>query len=419
MSDPRDRLSFSVWWLVVAGAVVMAVAGSYQFLWSSIRDPLGAHLGVSETALGTVFTAVIVSHTAAQLPFGWVRDHYGPRWPLLAGGLCLGTGFAVAALTTDLALVILGFCIGGVGSGAGYTVAVNTPVKWLDSRRGLATGVISMAYSAGSFLAIPLVRRGVRGQFRATMLGLAVVAAVGVLVTVPVLRDPGDGTRSVADGGADTTPGPPAEDPGNARAGTGDERAYTWRETLRTWQFWVLYGAFTLANAVSLLVVGKAVSYAGHLGLSAAVATGGATLIALGDAIGIIAGGAVSDRLGRERTVGLSLICFGLAVALAVGAGSRGFDAGFVALLALAILFRSPMFSVLPPLMGEYYGRSHASTNYALLYSGKVWGGVGAGVLASLLVTTVGWNLTFLGGGVLAVVAGVATLFVRPVDPAA
>jgi OFA family oxalate/formate antiporter-like MFS transporter len=418
MPGPRDRLPFSVWWLVAAGALAMAVAGFYQFLWSSIRDPLGARLGAAEAGIGTLFTVFIVCQTVSQFPFGWVRDRHGPRWPLLAGGVTLAAGFGLTAVAASLPVAVLAAALAGVGAGGAYTVAINTPVKWLDRRRGLATGAISMAYSAGSFLVIPAVRRGVRTDFDATLLALAAAAGVAVLVTVPVLRDPDRGGEA---GGAESPPDGTdgTDDPEGTDTEKSGERAYTPRETVRTWQFWLLYGVFSVANVVSLMVIGKAVSFAQHLGLSAAVATASATLIALGDAAGIVAGGALSDRLGRARTVGASLVCFGLALALAVGAGTLGVDVAFVGLVAAAIFFRSPMFSVFPPLVGEYYGRRHSSTNYALLYSGKLWGGVGAGVVASLLVATVGWNATFLGGAVVAVLAGASTFFLRPVSATA
>jgi len=86
MSDPRDQLPFSVWWLVGAGAVAMAVAGLYQFLWSSLRDPLSARLGASEAATGTVFTFFILFQTVSQFPFGWVREDHLENAPGLRQG---------------------------------------------------------------------------------------------------------------------------------------------------------------------------------------------------------------------------------------------------------------------------------------------------------------------------------------------
>ncbi|WP_262174732.1 OFA family MFS transporter [Haloarcula laminariae] len=400
---PRRTLPFSPWWLVVAAAIAMGSAGLYQFTWSSLRGPIGALFGASETSLGTVFTLFIVFQTVSQVPIGWVRDRYGPRWPLVGGGLCLAGGFALSAVASGVTAVYLAYCFGGVGAGTTYTVGINTAIKWFDARRGLATGLISSMYGAVSFLAIPLIREAVQTDVRGTLLGLSVVAGVGVFVAVPVLRDP-----SRADDGSDSE---------ERTVEPTVRRDYDWRATLRTWQFWLMYGVFVLASGVSLMVVGKAVSFATQFGFSAATATGSASLIALADATGIFVSGTLSDRFGRETTSAVSLVCSGLALAGAVLAAEAGVGIAVIAALAAMVFLRSPVFSVFPPLVGDYFGPRRSSTNFALLYSAKLWSGVGGGIVASSLIGSVGWSATFLGGAALVVLAGLATFFLRPTEP--
>lgn len=101
---------------------------------------------------------------------------------------------------------------------------------------------------------------------------------------------------------------------------------------------------------------------------------------------------------------------------LVVAAANAGLGLAFVALLGAAVFLRSPMFSAFPPLVGEYYGLEHSSTNFALLYTGKLWGGVGGGVVASALVASAGWTPTVLGGAALVSLAGLLTLLLRPVE---
>ncbi|HET7323150.1 MAG TPA: winged helix-turn-helix transcriptional regulator [Halococcus sp.] len=45
-----------------------------------------------------------------------------------------------------------------------------------------------------------------------------------------------------------------------------------------------------------------------------------------------------------------------------------------------------------PQIVGDYYGQVNSSTNYALVYLGKVGGGVLGGVLAAWLITVAGWG---------------------------
>jgi OFA family oxalate/formate antiporter-like MFS transporter len=396
--DRRD-LRFSGWELVVAAALTLGAAGIYQFGWSSIRLPLGSRLGAPESALGTVFTLFVVFQTLGQFPAGWVRDRYGPRLPLLAGAVCLAGGFAALAVARSLPAAYLGYALGGVGVSAVYTVAVNTPVKWFTDRRGLATGLVGMSFPGLSFLLIPALRGGVTARFERTLLAAAVAVGGAALVAAVVLRDP-PSTGVEPGAGADTA----------------DGDAVGWRGAVRTWQFWLLYLVFVAINGVGLMVIGKIVSYASALSLPAAAGTAAASAVALSEAGGTVVGGSLSDRFGRRRTVAASLSLCGVALAGAVAAGEAGVAVGFVGLVGAAALFRAPVFAVFPNLVADYYGRAYSSENYAALYTGKLFGGVLGGTVASGLVVTIGWSTSFAIGAVLAVLSGVAMVFLKPVD---
>ncbi|MFB6227746.1 MAG: MFS transporter [Halobacteriales archaeon] len=408
----QSELGISRWWLIAVAVVGMGAAGTYQFGWSSIRGPLGARIGAGETALGTVFTLFIVFQTVSQFPAGWVRDRYGPRLPLAAGGVLMTAGYAGTAFASNVAVMYVAYAIGGVGAGAAYSVMINTPVKWFDDRRGLATGLVASSYAGMSFVFIILVRGRIEANFVRTLLALAVAVGILALVGVPFLRDPGDsegpGEATVSTDGA----GESGTRGDGADVGT---VSYTWRDAIRTWQFWLLYAVFVIVNGVGLMIVGKIVAYADAMALPAAAATAAASLVALGDGAGGAAGGALSDGLGRERTIALSLVACGTCLAGASLFAVEGVGAAFVALIAAAAFFRSPVFAVFPSIVGEYYGTSHSSENYAALYSAKLWGGVVGGTVTSGLIVSLGWNPTFRLGAGLLVLAGVATAFLRPV----
>lgn len=413
MTAARRGLGFSRWWLIAVAGAVFGVAGTYQFAWSSVRGPLSVQLAASEAALGTVFTVFVTFQTISQFPAGWARDRYGPRVPLVVAGILLTSGYLGTALTTTFPPVYLFYALGGVGVGITYTVAVNTPVKWFDDRRGLATGVVTMAYSGFSFVVIPILRGGTV-ELREALVSLAILAGVTAFVAAFVLRDPDQAQGASND--AESIEGE------NEREAVGEASptpgAYTWRDAVRTWQFWLLYAILVIVNGVGLMVIGKAVALAENgLGLSAVAATGSASLIALGETLGIVTVAGISDRLGRERTFGATLILSGLSLGGGLAAGSAGSELAFVLLIGAVAFFRSPAFSIVPSMMGDYYGQRYSSENYALLYSSKVFGGVLGGVVASALILTIGWTLAFLIGGALLFVAGVAAFFLRPVSP--
>ncbi|WP_227357017.1 OFA family MFS transporter [Haladaptatus salinisoli] len=392
----RDRLRFSRWTFVAVVVVAVGTAGTYQYAWPVIRGPLSARSGASETATGTIFSVLIVAQTLAAFPGGWVRDRRGPRIPLLVGSALLLAGFVGAALAPSLPALYLWFALGGAGVGIAYDIAVNTPSRWFDRRRGMATGAVSMAFSGVSFVLIPFVRRGAESAYVPTLLVLAAAAGGSSLVAAVVLRDP------------------ETDAPNRPRASRTDgavDSAITWRTMIRTRRFWFLYAVFVVANGVGLMLIEKVVSYANQLGLSPTAVTAAASLVALGQALGVLALGTVSDRLGRERTLVVSLVLCGISLAATVVAGRLAFEWAFVAFAGITMFFRSPSFSIMPALVGEYYGETYSSENYAVLLTAKLWGGIFGGTVTSVLVLDVGWSTTFLVAAGLALGAGVAALW--------
>lgn len=395
----RTHLRFSGWGLVLVAAVAMGTAGIYQFGWSSIRLPIGTRLGVPEPALGTAFTLFVIAQTLGQLPAGWVRDRYGPKLPMGVAAVFLAAGLTGVAYANSLLGIYFSYCIGGLGVSITYTVTINTPVKWFEDRRGLATGVVTMAYSGVSFLVIPGIRTGTAANFSLTLLLLAALTGGASLVGAVLLKDP-----------------PAAQPTDTGTVEVTDGHTFGWRETIRTWQFWLLYGVFVAVNGVGLMVMGKVVAFATALSLPSVAGTASASLVALADASGVLAGGSLSDRFGPRRTVATSLALCGVCLAGAIGAGMAGVTVGFVALIGAAAFFRSPPFAVFPTIVGDYYGRAYSSENYAALYSAKLFGGILGGTVASSLIVVIGWAGSFGIGAGLIFAAGVAFLFLRPVN---
>ncbi|AUV82696.1 oxalate:formate antiporter [Salinigranum rubrum] len=401
------------WLVVLVAALLMGLAGTYQFVWSSLSGAVASQFpAASDPALGTVFTLFVVAQTLAQFPAGRIRDRYGPRNVLLVAAGCLFAGYAGVGLAPSFPVLAFAYALGGVGAGVAYTVAVNTPVKWIpaEGRRGLATGLVTMAYSGTSVFFIPILRGSLDDAFTTTLLALGGVVGVGGLLGAWVIRDP---DRFGADEDHDADRDADASDSG---AATNPTHAVGWRTAVRTWQFWVLYVVMIIINGVGLMLVGQSVGFAAGLGLSAPVATTVASAIALGDGAGVLLISGLSDRFGGERTVGVSLVLCGCALAAGVFVGARGLAIPFILLVAAAAFFRSPVFGIFPTLVAEYYGAARSSENYAAVYSAKIPGGVVGGTVAGALVVTLGWSRSFYLGAALLVFAGVAALALRPVS---
>jgi len=436
-SDPdpaaraEDVLGFSRWWLVLAAAGMMAVVGPYQYVWSSLRSPVARHLHVDSALLSTVFTLFVIFQAGSQFPVGWWRDRHGPRVICALAAVLAGGGYVALAYANTIWQVYLFYSLGAIGVGIVYTVAVNTALKWFPDRRGLTSGVGTMAFAGGSAALVPYVRANT-GPLLPPNAYVAVLRNVGVLIFVVVLlgavviRDPptdwltarGDGGDGRGGGGgADGADAAGSEAVAAERTDASPQRDYTWREMARTWQFWLMYGMFVAVSGAGLMLTEKIVDYAGHLGLAPFIATAAATLLPLSGGIGRLVMGEASDRFHRTHAMAASFGLCGIGLFAVVYFGAAGAEAAFVGAVVLATFFWSPQYTLFPSVIGEYYGSRHSSANYALLYSGKMWGGVFGGTVTGLFVTTMGWDSTFLLGGALALLGGAAALVLRPPAP--
>lgn len=396
----RAELGFSRWWLVAAAALSMALVSPYQYVWSSIEGPLAARFAVPLPELGAVFTLFVVFQAGSQFPVGLSRDRRGPRRLTVLAAVFAGGGYVGLSYATAIWQVYLLYSAGAVGVGIVYTVAVNTALKWFPDRRGLTTGIGTMAFAGGSALVVPFVRANATvGSYPTVLRTLGVAIGLGVFATAFVLRDPPAGWE--ADDETD---------------GTGHEsgREYGWREVLRTWQFWLMYAMFVAVSGAGLMLTAKVVSFADALGLTAVTATASATILPVAGGVGRLVLGDLSDRVRRERAMAVSFVLCGLGLFAVVWFAQRGEALGFLGAVLVTTFFWSPQYTLFPSVVGSYYGSAGSSGNYALLYSAKIWGGVFGGTAAGWLVTSTDWSTAFLVGGGLAVLAGLGALVLRP-----
>ncbi len=415
----KELLGYSRWWQLVAAAIMMALVSPYQYAWSALEGPLAVRLDASLTTIGFVFTLYVIVMSVTQFPAGWYRDRHGPRLLIVLAGIFAGGGYLGTAYAATTWQLYVAYGLGAAGVGIVYTIAVNTAVKWFPDRRGLTTGVGTMAFGAGSAMFVPYIRTNASPEALPGALTLvSVIVGVGVVAGGLLLRDPPEEflRRTPGEDGSDAT----SDHNGDAEASVeGDDvfqgvRQYTWKETVRTWQFWVMYAMFTLVATTGLMITARVVLYAEELGLTAFVATAAATLLPLASGGGRLVVGGISDRMKREHVMTAAFLICGIATFAIVAFGGVEVGAGYILAVVVAVFFWSSQFSLFPSTVADYYGPKHSSSNYALLYSSKMWGGVFGGGVSAWLVGTIGWDAAFMIGGGLSIVAGLLGLVLRP-----
>lgn len=410
----RKYLS-SRWWQIIAAALMMGLVSPYQYVWSSIEGPMASSLGVPLSVLGVVFTLFVIFQAGSQFPVGWWRDRYGPQKLTLLSGILAGGGYIGISQATEVWQIYILYSIGAIGVGIIYTVAVNTALKWFPDRRGLTTGIGTMAFAGGSALFIPYVRvNATAAGYPDVLQNMGLLILIGVIVGALILRDPPENwlktkTNKSASEKKSTQPPSPSNE-------------FTSGQMIKTWQFWLMYLMFVAVSGAGLTLTAKVVLLAENLGLTFAAVTASATILPIAGGIGRLVVGYISDdripgiSLGfsRERAMAISFTLCGLGLLGTLFFGYMGLSLGFIFSVFIATFFWSPQYTLFPSVVADYYGSKNSSANYALLYSGKVWGGIFGGAVAGWLVVSSGWTATFLIGSGLALCAGGLALLLKP-----
>jgi MFS family permease len=329
---------------VAIGAIALdtALLGLIAPLLPEIRTRTGA----SEAGLGVALAAYSLPILLVSVPFGRAADRIGRR-PLLLGGLVLTTvGSVLIAFSGELAPLIVGRAVQGVGSAASWIAALALVSDLaLPGRKGEAIGFALAANSVGAIGGPAL------GGIGNDLLGYE---APFLIVGTAALLLAAAGARVL-----------PAGAPGSS----GDAWA-TMRRVLRRPA--VLPAALISAGgaaALGLIEVVVPLDADARLGLSAA-AIGGlfAATVAL-DALAAPIAGRRSDRAGRAPVAAAGLGLVGLAgVLLALLGGVPGMLAG-LAVFGIGI---SAAFAAAVPWLDDAFGgvdRGIAFAGLNILYS--------------------------------------------------
>jgi MFS transporter, OFA family, oxalate/formate antiporter len=169
---------------------------------------------------------------------------------------------------------------------------------------------------------------------------------------------------------------------------------------LRTPIFWLMFVMMTMMSTGGLMVTSNFANFARDFGVADILVMGLAALPFALTVDRLLNGftrpffGWVSDRIGRENTMGLA---FGLeAAAILLLLVFRADAAAFVALSGLVFFGWGEIFSLFPSTLTDTFGARHATTNYGFLYIAQGVGSIlGGPAAAAMRVATGSWMPVF------------------------
>jgi len=347
-------------------------------------------LGLSQQAMGQVFSAFLVGYALCQVPGGMLADRFGaPKvlaWAAL-GWVAATAGIANAGASVLLLLVMR--CLLGVAEAPTFPAAAQAISRAIQlPQRGRANGTVVAAIGLGSAIAPPLITfLMVRWGWRAAVLLSSLPALAVSFAWMAICRA-----------------SPAMQSPPAARG---------FRDLPKSRSFLLLTLSYTLQGYVGYIFVFWFYLYlvdVRHFDLLRGALFG--SLPWLMSIVSIPLGGWLFDRVAFDRRAVpiAGLAGSGLFIAIGAHAANAYVAATCLALAtSLVLSVEGPFWATMPAIAGPNSGAAGGVMNM-----GSNLGGLISPALTPVLAAYIGWESALLLSGALAVIAALLWFGVTP-----
>ncbi len=380
--EATDSKKFYYGWVIVGVALVsmafwLGIRTSFSVFYVALLEDFSWNRGDS----AGVQSIALLTYTLLAPLVGGMIDRFGPRRVILPGILVLSLGLVLCATINSLTRF---FVLYGVIMGSGITcigiVSYSAILAhWFEEKRGLASGIAVSGMGLGTFVLVPLSQQlisswGWRTTFIIT--GLLVLVILLPINGLFLRHKPEDVGQRVDGSIVPENRGKTASGISSQPLGGSD---WTIKGALLSGRFWSLV-AFSFFSIIGIYVIlVHNVKFLVDQGIDNMTAALVFALVGVISSAFRIFWGWLSDRIGREITFTMGILCACLGVAsllLIEATGRKGFVYAFFVLFGMGWGVTAPMYmSVAADLFkGKIFG---------LIY-GIVEGGIGvAGALGA------------------------------------
>ena len=392
------------WFQLAFGIVCMASVANLQYGWTLFVDPIDSQFHWGRPAIQLAFTLFVATETWLVPVEAWFVDRYGPQAVVFFGGIMVALSWTIDANATSIFALYAAAVVGGIGAGSVYGTCVGNALKWFPHKRGLAAGATAAGFGAGAAVTVfPIAQMITSSGYQQAFLYFGIGQGLIVIAMSFFLRKPvsagavGRKRLSLPQTTIDRTP----------------------METVRSPVFWLMYAMFVMVAAGGLMAAAQigpvakdfkiAAVPVNLFGLQMAALTFAISLDRVFDGFGRPFFGFVSDRIGRENTMGIAFSTAAVAIGTLVMFGTNP----LIFVLATAVFFGvfGEIYSLFPATSGDTFGSKYATTNNGLLYTAK---GTAAFLvpIASVVSAAYGWSAVFAVMMVLNLTAAGLAIFV-------
>jgi OFA family oxalate/formate antiporter-like MFS transporter len=362
------------WLVICASFVIMMIISIYQYSWFLFAYVIERELHWDVASIGLTFTIFAYAATFIQPFSGYISDSYGPRKVAMLASFLVGIGFILASFSSSPLVFYLFYGLGGLGVGVLYGISTACAVKWFPDKRGFSTGLVVFGFGAGTAIFNWFIQGLLDSKGLSTTLFLLGFLMIITLIPLSLLYTyPNEGWSSSF---------------ASRKQKVKFSGEYKPSEMLVTYQWFLIYFSFAVTVSIVLMFGAQMKMLAREFNIPTSYFNLVLILFPLGNGLSRVVSGAISDIIGRERTMvifysllGLSIICFVSFGHIAVL---------FIIIVFIAALLGGAPFALYPATIGDYYGSRHATTNYGITYTAKAWAGLISGWLSGYMVMKFG-----------------------------
>lgn len=358
----------------VAGFLVLFIGGGTRFAIGLTLKPIVDQFGWARSELGLAVALFQVVSALAMYASGYFADRTSPRLVLSGGILLSGIGIGLMSRITSPwhALVLYGVVF-AIGNGAASMIPVGVMVtRAFPERTGFANAAAMSGMSVGQLVmiaALAAVLVTVSWQAVYLWLGAAYLVLLPLLVAAIPKTPPAEARSARATQGIDVL------------------------TAAHTRQFWLLIAIYAICGFNDFFVATHVVAFAEDRGVDAFLAGNLLALMGLTGLIGVVAGGAFSDRSGPmwptaiafAARVAVFLLIMADRSTLSVAIFALVFGATFLVTAPLTVVFVS-----------ESFGTRHLGALTGLITMvHQIFGGIGAYLGAVIFDASGGYGAAF------------------------
>jgi predicted MFS family arabinose efflux permease len=371
---PRSPIITGAAFVLIAGFLTLFLGGGTRFAIGLTLRPVVEDLGWGRSELGLAVALFQFVSAVAMFVSGHLADRTGPRLVLGGGLLASGIGIGFMCLMTAPwhALALYGL-IYALGNGAASMIPVGVMVtRAFPVRTGIANAAVMSGMSAGQLVVIAMLAAV---MLTTSWRSVYLLLGVAHLVLLPLL------IAAI-----------PRSTPAQARAARPAEGIGV-IAAARTGRFWLLLAIYAICGFDDFFVTTHVVAFAQDRGVDAFLAGNLLALMGLAGLIGVVAGGALSDRVGPVWPTALAFAARVAVFALVMLDQSATSVAVFALVFGATFLVTAPL-TVVFVLQG--FGNRHLGALTGLITMvHQIFGGLGAYLGAAVFDVTGSYDIAF------------------------